>query len=86
MNIDGAGRKNLARYVNHSCRPNCFYKHFKGRVWYVAKRRIEPGEELTGDYGAEYFTYWIAKRGCRCGATKHRKLLVEKKKKKKSPR
>ena len=41
---------NLARFINHSCRPNC-YSHVIGRtIWIRAARNIEPGEELTYDY------------------------------------
>ena len=41
---------NLARYINHSCRPNC-YVEVEGRtIWIRAARAIRPGEELTYDY------------------------------------
>ncbi len=73
VNIDGSSHKNLARYVNHSCKPNCDYSIRKsGRVFYYALKRIQAGEELTVDYGKEYFDYYIAPKGCRCGAKKHR--------------
>lgn len=78
VNIDGSSRRNLARYVNHSCRPNCTDKVVGKRVFYVAKRRIAPGEELTVDYGKNYFDFWIAPYGCRCSAKKHRKTLHKK--------
>lgn len=66
--IDGSSRANVARYINHSCAANCEPEVRRGRVFIVSKRAIEPGEELTYDYGLEYFTEFIAPRGCRCAA------------------
>src|SRR5436190_17915743 len=41
---------NLARFINHACKPNC-YSHIVGRtIWIRASRNIEPGEELTYNY------------------------------------
>lgn len=73
VNIDGSSRKNLARYVNHSCRPNCEDLIRSKRVFYVARRKIKAGEELTVDYGKTYYDFYIAPYGCRCSATRHRK-------------
>jgi SET domain-containing protein len=64
--IDGAARKNTARYINHSCRPNCEPDTKKGRVWISAIKAIKPGAELTYDYGDEYFDEHIRPKGCRC--------------------
>jgi len=64
--IDGSPRWNVARYINHSCRPNAKPVLRKGRMVFVALRGIEPGEEITYDYGREYFDYFIKKCGCRC--------------------
>ncbi len=63
--IDGAPRWNRARYINHSCRPNCDIEIQKGRVFIQARRNIKPGEELSYDYGKEYFDEYIGKN-CRC--------------------
>lgn len=53
--IDGKSRKNIARYINHSCRPNCeAILEDKKRVYIHAKKNILKGEELTYDYGTEY--------------------------------
>jgi len=41
---------NLARFINHSCRPNCYSQVVGHTIWIRAARRIEPGEELTYDY------------------------------------
>jgi SET domain-containing protein len=64
--IDGSSRKNLARYVNHACKPNAEAVMRKGRIAYVARRAIRPDEEITADYGKEYFDLFIRGRGCRC--------------------
>lgn len=64
--INGWNRKNIARYINHSCRPNCEIEIRKGKVLVMAKRRITSGEELAYNYGKEYFSHFIKPRGCRC--------------------
>jgi uncharacterized protein len=64
--IDGTSRKNLARYINHSCRPNCYAEIDGRRVFIFAKRKIAVGEELAYDYGQEYFKDVIKPDGCRC--------------------
>jgi uncharacterized protein len=66
VDIDGAPRFNTARYINHSCRPNAESDVVKGHVWIVAKRNIMLGEELTYDYGKEYWKEYIQPYGCRC--------------------
>ncbi|MBI1739899.1 MAG: SET domain-containing protein-lysine N-methyltransferase [Acidobacteriales bacterium] len=45
--VDGYG---VAAFINHSCQPNCETDIIGGRVWIIAQRDIEPGEELTYDY------------------------------------
>lgn len=63
--IDGSPRWNTARYINHSCRPNCEPNIHKGRVFIHALRRIKPGEELNYDYGVNYFKEYL-KEVCAC--------------------
>jgi SET domain-containing protein len=63
--IDGAPRWNTARYINHSCRPNCEPNIYKGRVYIHAKRNIKPGEELNYNYGKNYFNEYL-KDICGC--------------------
>ena len=53
--IDGSGRKNLGRYANHSCRPNADSHQLKGKVFLRAIKSIKPGEEITWNYGRDYF-------------------------------
>ena len=64
--IDGTPRSNTARYINHSCRPNCEALISGRRVWIWSKRNIKAGEELSYDYGKEYFEDLIKPRGCKC--------------------
>jgi len=72
--IDGSPRWNLGRYVNHSCRPNTEAVERKGRVIvYVARRKIKPGEELTVDYGKDYFDAFITKSRCQCDKCRERR-------------
>jgi hypothetical protein len=66
--IDGSPRRNVARYINHSCRPNAKPVHRNGGIVIVALHRIEPGEEITYDYGREYLNYFLDNGGCRCAA------------------
>ncbi len=67
--IDGKGRANLARYINHSCEPNCYpeLNEDETRVFIYAKKKIAPSEELTYDYGTDYFKRVIKPLGCKCG-------------------
>ena len=64
--IDGSPRTNVARYINHSCRPNAEAVISGNRVWIWSKRNIKPGEEVTYDYGKEYFDNVIKPMGCKC--------------------
>jgi SET domain-containing protein len=66
--IDGSPRWNLARYINHSCRPNAKPVGRGGGIVIVALRRIEPDEEITYDYGRDYLKSFLADGGCRCAA------------------
>jgi hypothetical protein len=76
--IDGSVRKNIARYINHACKPNAEsdVKPRKRRVYIRAIKNIEPGEEINYDYGTDYFKAYLKPIGCKCGA-------CEKKRKKK---
>jgi SET domain-containing protein len=64
--IDGSPRENVARYINHSCRPNCEADIHRGRVFIFARRAIKAGEELAYNYGKDYFDSFIKPYGCRC--------------------
>jgi SET domain-containing protein len=66
--LDGTTRGNTARYINHSCRPNCETTIYKGRVFIFTTRKIRKGEELAYDYGKEYFNEYFKKTGCKCAS------------------
>lgn len=66
--IDGNVPYNRARLINHSCDPNCEVQILQGRIWIISKRKIQPGEELTYDYGFN-MDYW-QDHVCRCGTKK----------------
>jgi SET domain-containing protein len=70
--IDGSRRWNLARYVNHSCRPNAEAILRNHGIKYVARRRIKADEEITVDYGKDYFDSFITKSRCRCVACREK--------------
>jgi len=50
---DAAFGGNIARYVNHACRPNCYTDIVGRTIWIIAARAIRKGEELTYDYNTE---------------------------------
>ena len=64
--IDGGVGWNPARFLNHSCAPNCDAEYIEGQIWIVARREIAPGEELTFNYGYDSEDY--REHPCRCGA------------------
>jgi uncharacterized protein len=68
--IDGSVRKNVARYINHACRPNAEsdVKPRKRKVVIRAIKNIEPGEEINYDYGTDYFKAYLKPIGCKCAA------------------
>jgi hypothetical protein len=71
--VDGSSRRNLGRYANHSCRPNAESDVVKGKVILRAIKAIKPGDEITYDYGEEYFDLIIKPLGCRCPHCARRK-------------
>jgi hypothetical protein len=76
--IDGSVRKNIARYINHACKPNAEsdVSKKKLRVEIRAIKTIHPGEEINYDYGTDYFKEFLKPIGCKC-------VACEKKRKKK---
>jgi SET domain-containing protein len=68
LTLDGSSRSNIARYINHSCNPNARAYITRNRVWIWSLRPIEAGEEITTDYGKEYFDEYIKPKGCKCAA------------------
>lgn len=53
---------NVARFINHSCAPNCYSNIIGDTVWIIAGRNIRPGEELTYNY----FTEGEGEIPCKC--------------------
>lgn len=64
--IDGSPRSNNARYINHSCRPNAQAYTSGVRVWIWSLKVIKAGEEITINYGKDYFNDHIKPKGCKC--------------------
>lgn len=89
--IDANVGGNSARWINHSCDPNCETEETdSGRVYIEALRNIRPGEELNYDY-CLVIDGKITKKlkrqyRCLCGAEKCRGTMLAKKKKKKKKR
>ncbi|MEX0916996.1 MAG: SET domain-containing protein [Candidatus Paceibacterota bacterium] len=69
--IDGKERGNIARYINHSCSPNAEPEIDGRRVFVYAIKSIKEGDEITYNYGKEYYDDYIKPHGCRCEAKKH---------------
>ena len=76
--IDGSIRENVARYINHACKPNAEsdVRPRKRKVFIRAIKNIEPGDEINYDYGTDYFKAYLKPIGCKC-------VACEKKRKKK---
>lgn len=86
--IDGAQQGNSARWLNHSCAPNCEAVIFvdingdeqRDKVWIYALRAIAPGEELTFDYAIELVSdAAVANEGpwrCHCGDQRCRRTML----------
>lgn len=64
--LDGSPRWNTTRYINHACRPNCEANTVGNRIIISTIKKVQAGEELTYDYGKEYFDGYIKPIGCRC--------------------
>lgn len=78
--IDAAHGGNSARWINHSCAPNCYTDERDGRIFIVALRNIKAGEELCYDYGLiieERYTKKLkAEYTCYCGAASCRGTML----------
>jgi len=79
--IDAGVGGNEARYINHSCAPNCEAVTESGRVYIEALRAIAPGEELMYDYRLErhgrHDAEWEKRYACHCGAKTCRGTLLK---------
>lgn len=81
--VDAAVNGNEARFLNHSCDPNCDVIVEDKRLWIETIRDVEPGEELVYDYAfilPERHTPAAKRRyPCRCGSTSCRGTILAKK-------
>ncbi len=66
FDLDGSVGWNPARFINHSCSPNCDAELIDGHIWIVARRDIAAGEEITFNYGYDLESY--REHPCHCGA------------------
>jgi uncharacterized protein len=66
FDIDGGVETNEARWLNHSCDPNCVAELLNGQIWITARRNIRAGEEITFDYGYDLDSF--REHPCKCGA------------------
>lgn len=64
--LDGNVAWNPARFLNHSCAPNCEAEMEDDRIWIVARRHIAAGEEVTFNYGYDLVDY--RNYPCECGS------------------
>jgi SET domain-containing protein len=79
--IDANVGGNAARFINHSCEPNCEPIAFGDQMWIVAIRAIQPGEELAYDYAIELDEPHTPARKrrfpCRCAARRCRGSILK---------
>jgi uncharacterized protein len=79
--IDAGVNGNAARFINHSCDPNCETVIENGRVFIESIRRIKPGEELCYDYQLTWEStddpVELALYACRCGAKRCRGTMLD---------
>ena len=68
FDIDGSPLYNKARYINHSCSPNCEVDIKKGKIWISSIRTIKKDEELSYDYGFEFDKDDYKDYKCRCNS------------------
>ena len=66
----------MARYINHSCRPNAEPYFVKHVIKIRAIKNIKPEEEITYNYGRGYFDCFIKAVGCKCIACRKKKAKV----------
>ena len=75
--IDGTTRRNLGRYANHSCRPNAKARTVGHKVFLRAIKNIKPGDEITYNYGRDYFLNVITPRGCKCDKCRAKRAAAQ---------
>jgi SET domain-containing protein len=82
--IDAAVGGNAARFINHSCQPNCEPRQDGDRIFIFSIRNIQPGVELAYDYSLVIERGYSAERAriyaCRCGAPRCRGTMLARRK------
>lgn len=73
--IDGHVDYNAAKFINHSCDPNCEAEIIRGHIWIRALRDLKKGEELFYNYGYSLDTF--EDHPCRCGTDRCVGFIVE---------
>ena len=68
--IDGSPLYNKARYINHSCSPNCEVDIIKNEIWISSIKSIKKGEELNYDYGYPFDKDDFSDHKCKCKTKK----------------
>ncbi len=66
--IDGYVTRNKARYINHSCKPNCEVDIIDNEIWIQSIKKIKKGEELSYDYGYSFDKDDYKDHICKCGS------------------
>ena len=70
-------RRNRARYINHACRPNAEVYFVKHVIKIRAIKNIKPGDEITYNYGRDYFLNVITPRGCKCDKCRAKRAAAQ---------
>jgi uncharacterized protein len=68
--LDGDVENNYAKYINHSCEPNCEFDGVGKKIWVNSIKDIEPNEEITINYGFAWDEKDYYEHVCKCGSTK----------------
>ena len=66
--IDGFVNRNKAKFINHSCNPNCEVDIFDGKIWISSIKNIKKDEELSYDYGYTFDKEDYKDHICKCGS------------------
>ena len=66
--IDGSVSYNKAKYINHSCDPNCEVDIINNEIWISSIKKIKKGQELNYDYGYEFDKEDFRDHICKCGS------------------
>ncbi len=64
--IDGSPLYNKARYINHSCKPNCEVEIKNGKIWIKSIKNIKKDDELSYDYGYDFDPEDFMDHLCKC--------------------